>query len=52
MKTQCEFCSEIKECESSSIVGFYCIDCHETVISESQKAIETIRNNISREITE
>lgn len=44
MKTQCEFCGRIRECEPSSIVGYYCKDCHILVIAESREAIKTINN--------
>ena len=43
-KEICEFCCKKRETETTSFVGGYCIDCHEMVIDESQKAIKELRS--------
>lgn len=43
MINRCEFCGETKEIESTTIIGWYCIDCHKINIEESQDAIRAIK---------
>jgi len=42
-KKPCEFCGERKETEGTTIVGAYCIQCHQIVIEESRDAISRIK---------
>lgn len=49
METLCEFCSEIQQTEITTIVGSYCIECHEINIEQSQEAIKTIKARVREE---
>ncbi len=48
MKDKCEFCGELEETEGTSTVGGYCIECHKTVIDQSQEAIKIIKQRIRK----
>ena len=43
MIDKCNFCNKITEIESTSMVGWYCVECHKIVIEQSKEAIETIK---------
>ncbi len=46
MKGICEFCTKEypeDKLESTTFVGYYCIECHQTLIEQSREAIREIR---------
>ena len=43
MDDMCQLCGKVTEIESTSMVGWYCIECHEIVIEQSKEAIEEIK---------
>jgi len=49
MKGKCEWCGMVTEVESTSVVGMYCADCHETNIAESKEALKAIRQKLDDE---
>ena len=49
MKKPCEMCGMVTEIESTSIVGFYCIDCHSINMEESMGAIRQLEERLASE---
>jgi hypothetical protein len=43
MINRCAFCGENKEIGSTTMIGWYCIDCYRINIEESQDAIRAIK---------